>query len=120
MARIRRLKLFNLGSVNIVDYAKRFTKEMIQLNESNTNPQVSVDGLGTYDLESLKSMTARNIEELYDQIATGSDARNWRNVKHLLDSGVIQAKVDAIVAAHDDLQALRRKGGTNSRGIEKE
>ena len=83
------------------------------------NPDISVDGLGTYDLKTLKNSTRRNIADL-ELEASEDNAIAWRNVKHLLDNGVIQAKVDAIVAAHDDLQAKRRKGGPSSRGIEKD
>ena len=104
-----------------MDYDKEFTKAKIMLAESEPmNPEVTVDGLGTYDLKTLKNSTRRNVQELLDNIDIGNTARQWRNVKHLLDNGVIQAKVDAIVAAHDDLQAKRRKGGPQSRGIDKE
>jgi len=103
-----------------MDYHKEFTKQKIMLEASNTNPDVSVEGLGTYDLETLKNSTRRNILDLRDAVDLDDDARAWKNLKHLLDAGVIQAKVDAIVAAHDDLQAKRRRGGPGSRGINKE
>lgn len=104
-----------------MDYHKEYTKQKIMLEASNPmNPDVSVDGLGTYDLETLKNSTRRNIEQLLLLVKKADNARAWRNVKALLDAGVIQAKVDAIVAAHDDLQAKRAKGGPSSRGIDKE
>lgn len=85
------------------------------------NPDVHVDGLGSYDLKTLKNSTRRNIAEMLPSgTLHGESPQYWRNLKHTLDSGVLQAKVDAIVAAHDDLQAKRRKGGPQSRGIDKE
>ena len=84
------------------------------------NPDVHVDGLGSYDLETLKNNTRRHIIDMRDAVDLDDDARAWRNLKQILDSGVFQAKVDAIVAAHDDLQLKRRKGGPSSRGIDKE
>jgi hypothetical protein len=103
-----------------MNYHKEFTKAKIMLAETDVmSPEVHVDGLGTYDLKTLKQSTRRNIAQL-ELEASSDNAHAWRQVKHLLDNGVIQAKVDAIVAAHDDLQAKRRKGGPSSRGIEKE
>ena len=83
------------------------------------NPEVSVDGLGTYDLKTLKNNTKRNIESLMMAAGDGINAREWRKVKNLLDSGVIQTKVDAIISAYDDLEARRQRGGPNSRGIDR-
>ena len=104
-----------------MDYHKEFTKQKIMLEASDPmNPDVSVDGLGTYDLEQLKINIRRNIRDMLLTVEKSSDPRDWRSIKHTLDSGVIQAKVGAVVAAHDDLQAKRRKGGPSSRGINKE
>lgn len=106
-----------------MDYYKEFTKAKIMLAEDEANamnPEIHVDGLGSYDLKTLKDSTRRNIQEIINLVTVTDQPRAWRNVKQLLDGGVIQAKVDAIVAAHDDLQAKRRKGGPSSRGIDKE
>jgi len=103
-----------------MDYHKEYTKLKIMLEASDPmNPDVSVDGLGTYDLKTLKDSTRRNIEDLLDSVLT-DDPRTWRNAQHTMESGVITAKIAAIVAAHDDLQLKRRKGGPSSRGIDKE
>ena len=103
-----------------MDYDKEFTKQMIMLAESDPmNPEVTVDGLGTYDLETLKNSVRNQILNLAVSLEDGS-ARSFRNAKHDLDGGVIQAKVDAIVAAYEALEAKRRKGGLNARGIEKQ
>ena len=84
------------------------------------NPEVSVPGLGTYDLKTLKNSTRRNIQQLLELITESDNPLHWRRVKVLLENGVISTKVDAIVDAHDHLQAKRAKGGMQSRGIDKE
>ena len=78
------------------------------------NPDVSVDGLGTYDLKTLKSNTIRSIESLLERAKAGE----WNNVRRLGD--VIRAKAVAIIDTHDALEAKRRKGGLQSRGIDKQ
>ncbi len=104
-----------------MNYHKEFTKAKIMLEESEPmNPEVSVPGLGTYDLVTLKNSTRRNLKQLFEVIMESDNAMHWRQVKMLLENGVITTKVDAIVAAHDDLQAKRTKGGLSSRGIDKE
>lgn len=103
-----------------MDYHKELTKQKIMLEATDPmNPDVSVEGLGTYDLETLKNNTRRHIIDFRDAVDLDDDARAWRNLKHLVDSGVFQAKVDAIVDAYDHLEAKRRKGGPSSRGIRK-
>ncbi|GAF90406.1 unnamed protein product [marine sediment metagenome] len=95
-----------------MDYHKEFTKAKIQLDEAySENPKVSVDGLGTYDLETLKNNTRRHIIDMRDAVDLDDDARAWKNLKHILDSGVFQAKVDAIVSTFDEMDAKRRRGG---------
>jgi len=103
-----------------MDYHKELTKRKIMLEATDPmNPDVSVEGLGTYDLKTLKTSTRRNIEDLLDSLLT-DDPRTWRNAKYDMESGVITAKIAAIVAAHDDLQRMRSRGGPRSRGIDKE
>lgn len=93
-----------------MDYYKEFTKQKILLKEADTNPEVSVDGLGTYDLRSLKSSTRNALINLASSLES-DDPRVWRNAKHDMDSGVLQAKIDAIVATHEAMEAKRRRGG---------
>lgn len=103
-----------------MDYFTEFTKQKIILEASDPmNPDVHVDGFGSYDLQSLKNSTRNQLLNLASSLES-NDPRVWRNAKHDMDSGVLQAKIDAIVSAHDALQAKRRKGGPSSRGIEKE
>jgi len=104
-----------------MDYHKEYTKLKIMLEASDPmNPDVSVEGLGTYDLKTLKNSTRRNIRQLFEIIMESDNSIHWRQVKRLLENGVITTKVDAIVDTHDHLQAKRAKGGPNSRGIDKE
>jgi len=104
-----------------MNYHKEYTKLKIMLEATDPmNPDVSVDGLGTYDLKTLKSSTRRNIKDLLEFILESDNPTHWRQVKRFLENGVIQAKVEAIVDTHDHLQAKRAKGGPSSRGIDKE
>ena len=104
-----------------MNYHKEYTKQKIILETTDPmNPDVSVEGLGTYDLKTLKNSTRRNIQDLLASVLESDDPMNWRYIKRLLDNGTIQAKIDAIVDAHDHLQSKRRKGGPTSRGIDKE
>jgi hypothetical protein len=103
-----------------MNYYKEFTKAKVMLEQSDPmNPDVHVDGLGSYDLKTLKANIRRGLLELAESL-NDDNPRVWRNAKSTLDGNVIQAKIDAVVWAHDDLQARQRKGGINSRGIDKE
>jgi hypothetical protein len=103
-----------------MDYYTEFTKQKIILEATDPmNPDVHVDGFGTYDLKTLKANVRRQLLELAQSVDS-DDPRVWRNAKHDMDSGVLQAKINAIVSAHDALQAQRRKGGPKSRGISPE
>jgi len=91
-----------------MDYHKEFTKIMIMLeNADPNNPDVYVDGLGTYDLKTLKISTIRNIENILDR----AKADQWDGVKRLIEDNVVQTKTDAIVHTQDQIEAKRRRGG---------
>ncbi len=99
---------------------KAFTKEMMLLEDADPmNPDVYVDGLGTYDLKTLKAKVRREMAEFAKMLET-DEPHAWRKAHRKMQDGTFQAHVDAIVAAHDDLQSIRRKGGPRSRGIDKE
>jgi hypothetical protein len=47
--------------------------------------------------------------------------KDWDNIDYQLNkTGVMQAKLEAIISTKEELQAIRRKGGPKSRGITKE
>ena len=86
------------------------------LEAEDRNPSVSVDGLGTYDFDTLRKNTRRHIIDMRDAVDLDDDARAWKNLKHILDSGVFQAKVNAIVDTFDAVEEKRRRGGRPRRG----
>lgn len=102
-----------------MDYHKELTKAKIMLEAADPmNPEISVPGLGTYDLVTLKANVLRQAKNLVAELE-GNQPQSYINAKHTLDGGSFQIKIESIVAAYEDLQALRRKGGLRSRGIDK-
>jgi len=103
-----------------MNYHREYNKLKMVLEASDPmNPDVSVPGLGTYDLVTLKANVRRQLQQLTDMVADDSP-RVWRNAHSVLNDQVIQTKIQAVVQTHDDLQATRRQGGLGSRGINKE
>ena len=91
------------------------------LHESDPmNPEVEIPGYGVMDLKTLKVNIRRQLSDLAAEVAETDNPRAWRNLHYLLNQGVLEAKVQAVIDAHDDLQAQYSKGGIKSRGIEKE
>ena len=83
--------------------------------EEPMNPEVAVSGYGVLTLQSLERMVQRDLESLYQMAKRG----NFENVAYLLANSPLKAKVDAINTAYEELEQIRRRGGKNSRGIEK-
>ena len=55
---------------------------------------------------------------MFKEIAEMGEQGNWDNVEYNLNKGLVQA----FIKAHDtyeELETIRRRGGKNSRGIEK-
>ena len=84
------------------------------------NPEVEIPGYGVMDLRQLKINVRRQLQQMLEGVSETDDPGKWRQLHRLVNDGVLQAKLEAIVDAHDNLQQTRRKGGINSRGIEKE
>jgi len=89
-----------------MNYHKEFTKLMMELNESDyTNPDVYVDGLGTYDLKTLKINATRGVADMLEQAQEGK----WETVKRMMP--VIHAKMDSIIDTQNAIEAQRKRGG---------
>ena len=88
--------------------------------EDPMNPEVLVQGVGRYTLKTLKQNVRGKLADLAKRVAETDDPQAWREVAKLLDHAAMRERVKTIVSAHDELQAKRKKGGTSSRGIEKE
>ena len=83
--------------------------------EDPMNPDVYISGYGVLPLKSLERMVVRDLENLQQMAQRG----NFENLAYLLANSPLNAKVDAINKAYEQLEQIRRRGGKNSRGIEK-
>lgn len=79
------------------------------------NPEVLIQGYGRLDLKTLESKVVR----MFHEIAEMGEKGNWENVEHNLNKGLVQSFIKAITDTYEELETIRKRGGTNSRGIEK-
>ena len=78
------------------------------------DPQVAVlGGAGSYSLKGLYNKAQRESAQLTKDIGLGNFRSSSYNVKQLANT------LNTIVAAHNELEAIRKGGGPNSRGIER-
>lgn len=96
---------------------KRAKNESIENfnSEDPMNPEVAVSGYGVLTLQSLERMVERDLEQLLTMAKRG----NFTNVEYLLKNSPLNAKVEAINTAYDELEQRRKRGGKNARGITK-
>ena len=80
---------------------------------------VAIPGYGTMNIDSLMKNVINQTTQMVKQMQAG--AQGFRNADYALNSNkVLPTKVAALVKALDDLQAIRSKGGANSRNIQQE
>jgi hypothetical protein len=79
------------------------------------NPEVLVQGWGRLDLKTLEA----KVVSMFKEIAEMGEKGNWENVEYNLNKGLVQAFIKAINETYEELETIRKRGGTNSRGIEK-
>lgn len=79
------------------------------------NPEVLIQGYGRLDLKTLESKVVR----MFHEIAEMGEKGNWENVEYNLNKGLVQAFIKAINETYEELETIRKRGGTNSRGINK-
>lgn len=78
------------------------------------DPQVAVlGGAGSYSLKGLYNKAQRESAQLTKDIGLGNFRSSAYNVKQLENT------LNTIVAAHNELEAIRKGGGAKSRGIER-
>ena len=78
------------------------------------DPQVAVlGGAGSYSLKGLYNKAQRESSQLTKDIGLGNFRSSSLNVKQLANT------LNTIVAAHNELEAIRKGGGAKSRGIER-
>ena len=56
---------------------------------------------------------------MLEGLAKFADQDNWERIQYELDKGTFKPKLDALISALEDLEQIRKKGGANSRGINK-
>lgn len=79
---------------------------------------VAVQGYGTMNLASLMRNVASTIKQFGE---LRNDPASFRRLNYeLYDSGVLQAKLKALITALDQLQEIKRKGGKRSVNIQRE
>ena len=97
-----------------------FRSELDDFNKDEPNKStVAVPGYGTMNIDSLMKNIIDQTTQMVKQMQGG--AQGFRNADYALNSNkVLPTKVAALVKALDDLQAIRSKGGANSRNIQQE
>lgn len=79
------------------------------------NPEVLIQGYGRLNLKQLEA----KVVSMFKEIAEMGEQGNWDNVEYNLNKGLVQAFIKAINDTYEELETIRRRGGKNSRGIEK-
>ena len=111
-------KIANRAGVKLAD--RVMSEELDDFNKDEPNKStVAVPGYGTMNVDSLMKNIIDQTTQMVKQMQAG--AQGFRNADYALNSNkVLPAKVAALVKALDDLQAIRAKGGANSRNIQQE
>ena len=111
-------KIANRAGVKLAD--RVMGEELDDFNKDEPNKStVAVPGYGTMNIDSLMKNIIDQTTQMVKQMQGG--AQGFRNADYALNSNkVLPAKVAALVKALDDLQAIRSKGGANSRNIQQE
>ena len=79
------------------------------------NPEVLIQGYGRLNLKQVETKVVR----MFHEIAEMGEKGNWENVEYNLNKGLVQAFIKAINETYEELEQIRKRGGTNSRGINK-
>lgn len=105
------------GGPGVIRRLKKKAKESVYAmnKEDPNNPEVLVQGYGRLRMDQLKRMCTDMLEKLHDS----AESDNWEKVQYELSRGTFMAKLNALIDAFEDLEKIRRKGGTQSRGINK-
>jgi hypothetical protein len=83
--------------------------------ENQMDPEVLIQGYGRMQLSQLEAKVVR----MFNEIAKTAESGNWDSVEHNINKGLIQTMIEAITTTYKELEEIRKRGGTNSRGIEK-
>jgi len=111
-------KIANRAGVKLAD--RVMGEELEDFNKDEPNKStVAVPGYGTMNVDSLMKNIVDQTTQMVKQMQAGT--QGFRNADYALNSNkVLATKVAALVKALDDLQAIRAKGGANSKNIQQE
>ena len=111
-------KIANRAGVKLAD--RVMGEELTDFDRDEPNKStVSVPGYGTMNIDSLMKNVIDQTTQMLTQMKQGT--QGFRNADYELNSNrVLTTKIAALVQALDDLQAIRSKGGANSRNIQQE
>ena len=79
------------------------------------NPEVLIQGYGRLNLKQVEA----KVVSMFKEIAQMGENGDWENVEYNLNKGLVQTFIKAINETYEELETIRKRGGTNSRGIEK-
>ena len=101
-------------------YKDIYTEELYDFDKDQPMKSiVAVPGYGTMSIDGLMKNVIDQTTAMLKQMQQGT--QGFRNADYELNRNkVLPSKIAALIQALDDLQAIRKKGGSNSRNIEKE
>jgi len=103
-----------------VTYKDIYTEELYDFDkDAPMKSTVAVPGYGTMSIDGLMKNVIDQTTAMLKQMQQST--QGFRNADYELNTNnVLPTKIAALVTALDDLQAIRKKGGSNSRNIENE
>ena len=99
-----------------VGYVHPIKESIHEFNpEEPMNPTIAIQGYGVLSLKGTQNMIVKELKELAQRAERGQ----METVQYLLKNAPIMSKINAVVTALEELEQRRKRGGKNSRGIEK-
>ena len=101
-------------------YKDIYTEELYSFDKDEPmKSTVAVRGYGTMSIDGLMQNLVQSVTELLGRMKQGTDGMRFADYE-LNSNKVLTTKLASLIQALDDLQAIRKKGGSNSRNIQKE
>lgn len=99
-----------------VGYVNPVKESINKMNpEDPMNPEILIKGYGVLTLKQTQDMITRELKEL----AVRAERGDMKSVQYLLKNAPLMSKLDAVITAYEELETIRKRGGKNSRGIQK-
>jgi len=93
-------------------------------NDPQNSDFAPPEGMGSMSLRGWKKNAIQAIQQAADKVKyfkDGGDGFDWGQIQHLIGPrSALQAKIREIISGTEELQAMRKKGGRNSRNIKAE